>query len=118
MTQKYTKNDKKLESLTVRAFSVKQAHPLRLSLRKGESLPFATLETRGNLGRVNFAKAYGTVAKDRETPLANQTEASLVTIPETIAGHISAPLSFSYLKWRIFYGREKSCERSCLWRCL
>jgi len=46
--------------ITVRAFSVKQAHPLGLSLRKWESLPFATLETRGNLGRVNFAKTYGT----------------------------------------------------------
>ena len=50
---------------TVRSFSVKQVYPLGLSLRKRESLPFATSETRGNLGRVNFAKAYGTVTKDR-----------------------------------------------------
>ena len=71
MTQKYSKNDKKLGSLTVRTFSVKQAHPLGFSLRKWESLPFVTLETRKELGRVTFAKAHGTVAKDRETPLAN-----------------------------------------------
>ena len=66
-----TTRHRKPGSLTARAFSVKQAHPLGLSLRKWESLPFVTLETRKELGRVTFAKAYGTVAKDRETPLAN-----------------------------------------------
>ena len=54
---------------------------------------FATLQTRGKLGSVNFRKDFWDCYKGRETI----DFASLVTIPETIAGHVSAPVPFSFL---------------------
>ena len=54
---------------------------------------FATLQTRGKLGPVNFRKDFWDCYKGRET----LDLASLVTIPETIAGHVSAPVPFPFL---------------------
>ena len=54
----------------------------------------------GNQVELTFAKTCGTVTRDREKnqPIADRY---LVTIPETIVGCISAPVPFSFLKWRI-----------------
>ena len=51
----------------------------------------ATLKTRGNWAELTFAMTSGTVT----------SVTSPVAIPETIAGHILAPVPFSFLKWRI-----------------
>ena len=53
--------------------------------------PLATLKTRGNWAELTFAMTSGTVT----------SVTSPVAIPETIAGHILAPVPFSFLKWRI-----------------
>ena len=53
--------------------------------------PFATLKTRGNWAELTFAMTSGTVT----------SVTSPVTIPETIAGHISVPVPYSLLKWQI-----------------
>ena len=62
---------------------------------------FASLETRGNWVEFTFAKTSGTVTRDREKnwPIADQRVPSNYPIPETIAGRISAPFPFSFLKW-------------------
>ena len=40
-------------------------------------------------------------------------DASLATIPEAIVGRISAPVSLSYLKWRMTWGeREIDAEKN------
>ena len=54
----------------------------------------------GNWVELTFAKTCGTVTRDREKnwPIADRY---LVTMPETIVGCISAPVPFSFLKWRI-----------------
>ena len=65
---------------------------------------FATLEARGKLGRVNFGKDfweryYGQAGGGEGGEFDQQLSgASPVTIPGTIAGRISAPVAFSYLK--------------------
>ena len=59
---------------------------------------FATTETRMK----NFAKTSGTVTRDRRKKIGQQLpDASQVTIPESIAVHILAPVSFSFLKWQM-----------------
>ena len=46
-----------------------------------------------------YAMTSGTVAKDNGKNIGQKlTDTSPVTIPETIAGHISAPVPFSFLK--------------------
>ena len=47
----------------------------------------------GNWDQLTFAKTSGTVTREGKTI----DLASLVTIPETIAGHVSAPVPFSFL---------------------
>ena len=59
---------------------------------------FSSLETRGTWVEFTFAKTSGTVTRDREK---NWFPVFPVTIPETIAGRISAPVPFSFLKWRV-----------------
>ena len=53
--------------------------------------PLATLKTRGNWAELTFAMTSGTVTSIT-SPVAN---------PETIAGHLLAPVPSSFLKWRI-----------------
>ena len=67
---------------------------------------FATLQTRGKLGPVNFRKDFWDCYKGRET----LDLAALVTIPETIAGHVSAPVPFPFLNANvaIFFHRPMS----------
>ena len=58
-----------------------------------------------------FSKASGTVTitRDREKIDQQLTGESSVTIPESTAGRVSAPVSFAFLKWRT--GKVKE---SCL----
>ena len=53
----------------------------------------------GNWAEFTFAKASGSVTKDREKqwPIAEQRFP--VTIQETIAERISSPVLFPFLKW-------------------
>ena len=60
---------------------------------------FATLQTRGKLGPVNSRKDVWECYKGRETI----DLASLVTIPETTAGHVSAPVPFSFLNANVAF---------------
>ena len=60
---------------------------------------FATLQTRGKLGPVNSRKDVWECHKGRETI----DLASLVTIPETTAGHVSAPVPFSFLNANVAF---------------
>ena len=61
--------------------------------------PFVTLKTRGELGRVNFRKFVGLLSgsgeKYSQYPVAWRVPP--LTIPETIAGHISEPVAFSLI---------------------
>ena len=52
---------------------------------------------------LTLAKTSGTVAKIMDTWQVGQqlNGESLVTIPEIIAGRILAPITFSFLKWRV-----------------
>ena len=51
---------------------------------------------------LTFAKTSGTVIwKSKKKNGQQLTCASPLTIPETIARHISAPVPFSILKWRM-----------------
>ena len=61
---------------------------------------------RGKLDRVNFRKEL------RDSYYRFTTAASSVTIPETIAGRISAPVPFSLLKWR---KKEISVQPQTVW---
>ena len=53
----------------------------------------------GNWVESTFAKASGTVTKDKEEIGQQLIGASPVTIPETIAGCILVPFPFPSLKW-------------------
>ena len=58
----------------------------------------------GNWAELTFTKTSGAVTWEskRNKPIADRrTDAYLVTIPETIAGRIWAPVPFWFLKWRI-----------------
>ena len=59
---------------------------------------FITLETRWNWAQLTFAKSFGTVTKEREKIGQQLTGMSPVTIPGTIARHISTPVPFLFLK--------------------
>ena len=59
---------------------------------KGKS-QFVALGAKRKLGRVNFRKDFW---DSYSWPIA-----SPVTVPESMAGHISAAVAFSFLKWRI-----------------
>ena len=62
---------------------------------------FPTLKTRGTLGRVNFRKDFWDCYRRQEKKNGQLlTDASSVTIPQIIAGHISASIPFSFLKWQ------------------
>jgi len=65
---------------------------------------FATLETRRKLGRINFRKdswdRYKGQGRGGGGIGQQLTGTSPVTIPQTI-GHISAPIPFPILKWRM-----------------
>ena len=50
------------------------------------------------MSHVNFRKDLGTVARDRENIGQSLTGAFPATIPEIIAGGISAPVTFSFRK--------------------
>jgi len=52
----------------------------------------------GNLANLTFAKTSGTVARDWEKIGQQLTGTSSVTIPETIAGRMSVPGLWSFLK--------------------
>ena len=60
---------------------------LHLPLRKRE----------GVWAELTFPKTSGTVTKDRDKISQQLTSASPVTIPGTIAAHISAPVPFSFV---------------------
>ena len=58
-------------------------------------------DREGSLTKLAFAKTSGTVTMERENRIGQQLScASPATIPESIAGHISAPALFSFLEWR------------------
>ena len=57
--------------------------------------PFQKRE--GNWAELTFAKSSGTISRTGQ----QLTGASAVTLPETIAGRIQAPVPFSFLKWAI-----------------
>ena len=54
---------------------------------------------QGNWVELFFAKKSGTVTGKGKKTSQQLTSASPITIPETIAGRISAPVPFSFLKW-------------------
>ena len=68
-------------------FDTADTHSLQTKL-------FGTLKTRRKLGRV-FRKDFWEILLGGTSP---------VTIPETTAGHNSAPVLFSFLQWRIVKG--------------
>ena len=79
----------------------------------------ALLETTRKLGRINFRSAFWDCYKVQGKELANSWAArpqSPVTIPETIAGCISFPVHFSFLKWRPYreYGSLDCLDYSFL----
>ena len=57
--------------------------------------PFQKRE--GNWAELTFAKSSGTISRTGQ----QLTGASPVTLPETIAGRIYAPVPFSFLKWAL-----------------
>ena len=64
-------------------------HPHHSPLQKRE----------GNWAELTFAKSSGTISRTGQ----QLTGASPVTLPETIAGRIQAPVPFSFLKWPIAF---------------
>ena len=64
-------------------------------------MTYSPLKRRqGNWTELTFAKTSGTVTKDREKIGQQLSSTSPVTIPESIGQPISAPVAFSFLKWR------------------
>ena len=65
---------------------------------------FATSDTRGELGRVNFRKDFWDCYQEQRKKIGQQlTGRSPVTIPESITGRISGPAPFSFLKWLLIF---------------
>ena len=52
------------------------------------------------------AKNSETITGDREKKIANSWLARPITIPETTVGHISAPVSCSFLQWWMIDGNS------------
>ena len=87
-----------LNAFMVRNLCAKRLYPFPFKMCENTAQPLQKKE--GNWVELTFAKTCGTVTRDREKnwPIADRY---LVTIPETIVGCISAPVPFSFLKWRI-----------------
>ena len=60
----------------------------------------------GNWAELTFTKTCGTATRDMKTICQKLSGASTVTIPETIAGRISAP----FLKWRMLVFVRRLCR--------
>ena len=69
----------------------------------------------GNWTELTLAKTSGTVTRDREKIGQWLIDASSVTIPETIAGRISAQVPFLFLKWRMCQ-RPRQHESGLFWK--
>ena len=64
----------------------------------------------GNWAELTFTKTCGTATRDMKTIGQKLSGASTVTIPETIAGRISAPVPLLFLKWRMLVFVRRLCR--------
>ena len=70
-------------------------------------MTYSSLKKReGNWAELTVEKTPGTVTRDREKISQWLAGKSPVIIPETIAGRISAPVLFSFLKRRLGWSHD------------